>query len=64
MFTRMTEDMDVNAGAMLSDGVTLEAKGREIYDLLIRVASGEESKSELQGLGDFEFVPWQIGATM
>lgn len=64
MYNRMTEDMDVNAGAMLTDGVTLEAKGREIYDLILRVASGEQSKSEAQGLGDFEFVPWQIGATM
>ncbi|MBA5777578.1 altronate dehydratase [Stappia sp. F7233] len=64
MYNRMTEDMDVNAGAMLSDGVSLEEKGREIYELLLRVASGEQSKSELQGLGDFEFVPWQIGATM
>ncbi|MCC0027715.1 MAG: altronate dehydratase family protein [Zhengella sp.] len=64
MFNRMTEDMDVNAGAMLTDGVSLEQKGREIYDLILRVASGEQSKSEAQGLGDFEFVPWQIGATM
>ena len=64
MYARMTEDMDVDAGAMLSAGVSLEDKGREIYDLLLRVASGEASKSEAQGLGDFEFVPWQIGATM
>lgn len=64
MYERMTGDMDVNAGEMLLDGVTLEQKGREIYELLIRVASGEESKSEAQGLGDYEFVPWQIGATM
>lgn len=64
MYTRMTEDMDVNAGAMLTDGVSLEEKGREIYDLILWVASGEQSKSEAQGLGDFEFVPWQIGATM
>lgn len=64
MYNRMTEDMDVNAGAMLTEGVSLEDKGREIYDLLLRVASGEQSKSEAQGLGDFEFVPWQIGATM
>ena len=64
MYGRMTEDMDVDAGAMLSAGVSLEEKGREIYDLLLRVASGEASKSEAQGLGDFEFVPWQIGATM
>lgn len=64
MFTRMTEDMDVNAGEMLTGGVTLEEKGREIYDLILRVASGEASKSEAQGLGDYEFVPWQIGAVM
>ncbi len=64
MYNRMTDDMDVNAGTMLAEGVPLEEKGREIYDLLLRVASGEQSKSEMQGLGDYEFVPWQIGATM
>ena len=64
MYGRMIEDMDVNAGAMLSDGVSLEDKGREIYNLFLRVASGEMSKSEAQGLGDYEFVPWQIGAVM
>lgn len=64
MYNRMTADMDVNAGAMLSDGVSLQDKGREIYELLLRVASGEQSKSEAEGLGDYEFVPWQIGATM
>jgi altronate hydrolase len=64
MYGRMTEDMDVNAGAMLTDGVSLEEKGREIYEMFLRVASGEMSKSEAQGLGDYEFVPWQIGAVM
>jgi altronate hydrolase len=64
MYRRMTEDMDVNAGDMLDGGVTLEQKGREIYQMLLRVASGEQTKSEAQGLGDHEFVPWQIGATM
>jgi altronate hydrolase len=64
MYRRMTDDMDINAGAMLTEGVSLQDKGREIYELLLRVASGEKSKSEAQGLGDYEFVPWQIGATM
>ncbi len=64
MYRRMSDDMDVDAGAMLSAGVGLEEKGREIYDLMLRVASGEKSKSEAEGLGDLEFVPWQIGATM
>ena len=64
MYTRMTDDMDVNAGEMLTGGVSLEDKGREIYQMILRVASGEVTKSEAQGLGDYEFVPWQIGAVM
>ncbi len=64
MYGRMTGDMDVNAGEILSGGVSVEEKGREIYELFLRVASGEASKSEAQGLGDYEFVPWQIGAVM
>jgi altronate hydrolase len=56
--------MDVNAGDILTGGATVEEKGREIYELFLRVASGEASKSEAQGLGDYEFVPWQIGAVM
>jgi altronate hydrolase len=64
MYRRMVEDMDVDSGRIVSEGLTIEQSGREIYDLIVRVASGEMSKSEAQGLGDFEFVPWQIGATM
>ena len=64
MYQRMTEDMDVNAGEILTGGATVESKGREIYELFLRVASGEVTKSEAQGLGDYEFVPWQIGAVM
>jgi altronate hydrolase len=64
MYGRMTEDMDVNAGEILTGGVSVETKGREIYEMILRVASGEASKSEAQGLGDYEFVPWQIGAVM
>ena len=64
MYAKMVEDMDYDAGRMVSQGLTIEQAGRDIYDMLLRVASGEVSKSEAQGLGDYEFVPWQIGATM
>lgn len=64
MYNRLTEDMDVNAGRILTDGATIEELGHEIYEMWLRMASGEQSKSEAQGLGDFEFVPWQIGAVM
>jgi len=64
LFARMTEDMDVNAGDILTGACSVEEKGREIYETFLRVASGEATKSEAQGLGDYEFVPWQIGAVM
>ena len=64
MYEKLKPDMDINAGAMLTEGRSLEEMGEEIYQMLLDVASGQPSKSEAQGLGDYEFVPWQIGATM
>ena len=63
IFRRMRDDMDIDCGGIL-DGVPVEAKGQEIFDTILRVASGERTKSEELGYGDSEFVPWQIGATM
>ncbi len=63
LFRRMEEDMDINCGDIL-DGVRIEQKGEEIFRLILAIASGERSKSELLGYGRREFVPWQIGATM
>ena len=56
--------MDINCGEILDGKLSVEEKGQQIYEMILRVASGEKSKSELQGLGDYEFVPWQIGAVM
>ncbi len=63
MYARMVEDMDINCGDVI-DGVSIEDKGREIFDKVLAVASGEQSKSEALGYGDAEFVPWQIGAVL
>ncbi|MFC5067916.1 UxaA family hydrolase [Flaviflagellibacter deserti] len=63
IYRRMIDDMDVNCGDVL-DGVSPADKGREIFDTMLRVASGERTKSEELGYGDAEFVPWQIGAVM
>ena len=63
MYARMQEDMDVNCGDIV-EGVPIAEKGREIFELMLRVASGEKTKSEAQGFGGVEFVPWQIGAVM
>jgi len=56
--------MDINAGSIVSDGKSVADVGQQIYDKLLRVASGEKTLSEQHGLGDNEFVPWQVGATM
>jgi altronate hydrolase len=63
MYARMGDDMDINCGDIV-EGVSIEEKGRQIFDLLLRVASGEKTKSEQLGYGDNEFVPWQVGAVM
>jgi arabinonate dehydratase len=62
-YRHMMDDMDINCGDII-DGVSIEEKGREIFDSILSVASGARSKSELLGYGDAEFVPWQVGATM
>ncbi|MDO5640987.1 MAG: altronate dehydratase family protein [Paracoccus sp. (in: a-proteobacteria)] len=63
LFAAMPDDMDLNCGDILS-GVTMEEKAREIVALILATASGQVTKSEALGLGDHEFVPWQIGAVV
>lgn len=63
-YDRMSEDMDVNCGAIVDGEASVDAVGRHIFDLLLRVASGEQTKSEELGFGDEEFTPWQLGAVM
>jgi altronate hydrolase len=53
MFERLSEDMDINAGRILSGEVTLDEVGDEIYDLVKEVAGGTKSKSEQLGHREF-----------
>ncbi|MFO1122231.1 MAG: altronate dehydratase family protein [Hyphomicrobiales bacterium] len=62
-YNRMKDDMDINCGDIL-DGVSIQDKGREIFEMMLKVASGQHSKSEDLGYGDNEYVPWQVGAVM
>jgi altronate hydrolase len=63
MFHRMIDDMDVNAGEILS-GTPVQELGRAIFEELLAVASGKETKSEALGLGEDEFAPWVIGPVL
>jgi altronate hydrolase len=63
MYERMIDDMDLDAGTIL-EGEPVEAAGRRIFELILEVASGRQTKSEQQGVGEEEFDPWQIGPVL
>ena len=64
MYYFQEEDMDINCGDIIDEQVTIDQKAQQIFEYIIKTASGEQSKSEALGYGDSEFVPWQIGAVM
>ena len=64
MFTRMEDDMDVNCGTILDGAETVQECGERIFELMLKVASGEATKSESLDAGANEFAPWVLGATM
>jgi altronate hydrolase len=64
LYRRMTDDMDINCGTIVDGEETIQDNGRRIFDLILRTASGQKTKSEALGIGDDEFEPWKIGATM
>lgn len=62
VFEHQEEDMDVNCGGIADGSTSIEERGAYIFQQMLRIASGERSKSEQHGYGQNEFVPWQIGA--
>ena len=54
MYRRLHEDMDVNAGRIMEGTATLDEIGTEIYDQVVAVAGGVQTKSE--DLGHREFI--------
>lgn len=63
LYEHMLGDMDINAGKIL-EGVPVEAVGQELFEKILAVASGEKTKSEINGVGEEEFAPWSIGPTL
>lgn len=64
MYKHIEDDMDVNCGTVLDGDETVQECGQRIFELMLRVASGERTKSETFDFGAAEFAPWVIGATM
>jgi altronate dehydratase large subunit len=46
-FEKMNENIDINAGTIISKGETIEVKGKEIFDFILGVASGKKTKAEI-----------------
>jgi len=61
-FRRMHDNMDINAGVIAEGEKSIQQVGREIFDTVLRVASGERTCAER--LGHKEFVPWRIGPVL
>jgi altronate dehydratase large subunit len=53
-YRRLSDDMDVNAGRILSEGASLDEIGAQILERVEAVAAGERTKSE--ELGHQEFI--------
>jgi altronate hydrolase len=61
---RMAGDIDLDCSPILGNQVTMAEMGRQVYDLLLDVASGQCTTSESLGFGSEEMVPWQLGAVL
>ena len=64
LYRHLSEDIDINCGPVLDQGVSVREMGQSIFDAILDTASGKPSKSESLGFGDHEFVPWHIGAVL
>jgi altronate hydrolase len=64
MYERMSGDMDINCGVILSEGESVQAVGERLFQFILDTASGRKTFSEELGFGQEEFVPWQLGAVM
>lgn len=63
LFERQRDDIDINCGEII-DGQSVQACGESIFEAILKIASGEQTKSEDLGYGHNEFNPWKIGAVV
>ncbi|MCV0437701.1 MAG: altronate dehydratase family protein [Hydrogenophaga sp.] len=60
LMQRQSDDMDIDCGEVLAGTKSIPELGAIFFDMMLRTASGERSRSETHGYGQSEFVPWQI----
>lgn len=61
LYEKMEDDIDINCGEIIDGNKNIEEMGEEIFEMILKVASNEKTKSELLGIGEDEYAPWPIG---
>jgi altronate hydrolase len=64
LFERQEEDMDINCGVIVDGKASIHEVGQQFFEMIVKTASGQPSKSEIFGYGEDEFAPWVLGPTM
>ncbi len=60
-FAKMADNLDINAGRIISDGASLTDLGEELFNLLVNVCNGLQTKAE--SLGHHEFGIYKLAST-
>ncbi|WP_342133058.1 UxaA family hydrolase [Hydrogenophaga sp. OTU3427] len=61
LWQRQADDIDLNCGGIIDGVDSIDAVGERLFQQMLRVASGERTRSEIHGYGQNEFVPWSLG---
>jgi altronate hydrolase len=56
--------MDINCGTIIDGTESVEEAGAKIFQEILAVASGKQTRSEILGFGEEEFQPWLQSATL
>ena len=64
MYNSMMGDMDFNCGTILNREDSIPVLGKQLFELIIEIASGKQTHSELENYGDNEFSPWHLGPVL
>lgn len=58
LYSRQSDDIDFNAGTILTGEESIKESGQRLFQLILDTASGKKTCSEAFGYGQNEFTPW------
>jgi altronate hydrolase len=60
---RMPDIIDIDTGSIISGEKSLEETGEAVFDLVVKIASGE-ARTKAEILGQDDFIPWKRGVSL